>query len=259
MSESMHISVCVSDCHPRAGGDPRINRAGIRHADMSSPRRRGSPWALPPPPPTPIASSPRRRGSMHQPGRNTPRRHVIPAQAGIHGRCHHRRQHRLRHPRTGGGPRINRAGIRHTDMSSPRRRGSMGVAATAANTDCVILAQAGSHASTGQEYATQTCHPRAGGDPWVLPPPPPTPIASSPHRWGSTHQPGRNTPRRHVIPAQAGIHGRCRHRRQHRLRHPRTGGDPRQFPQWLLSWYWIPACAGMTVKCVDDHEVLPWP
>ena len=201
MSESMHISVCVSDCHPRAGGDPRINRAGIRHADMSSPRRRGSmgvattaantdcvipaqvgvhastgqeyatqtchpraggdPWALPPPPPTPIASSSRRRGAMHQPGRNTPRRHVIPAQAGIHGCCRHRRQHRLRHPRTGGGPRINRAGIRHADMSSPRRRGSMGVAATAANTDCVIPAQVGIHGNFPSGFCRGTGFPPA--------------------------------------------------------------------------------------------------
>ena len=127
-------------------------------------------------------------------------------------------------PRAGGGQPVLRTMVEWVTRSSPRRRGSAGVAPRRRDDGLVLPAQAGVSRTSPSPACCASGPPRAGGGQ-------PAPhlrrgqgIASSPRRRGSAAIGGGRRECSRVLPAQAGVSRRCQRRIRRPGCPPRAGG-----------------------------------
>ena len=169
--------------HPRAGGEHRGWRPGVRHDRGSSPRGRGTPC-------TPIPPRPRPR--------------FIPARAGNTSTPATLRTKPAVHPRAGGEHSPSRSCSARQRGSSPRGRGTRRGRWRRPTPRRFIPARAGNTLRYIFWRIELTVHPRAGGEhmpsPAVLPPE----SGSSPRGRGTRRCPEAANLSGRFIPARAG-------------------------------------------------------
>ena len=193
--------------HPRAGGERRYRRRGLRRDCGPSPRGRGTRLFT---------------VSGHRPVR------AIPARAG-NAPCRRRRGGPVPgHPRAGGERRRSTGFALLSTGPSPRGRGTPRLVLIDGRFERAIPARAGNARSSARTSSMPAGHPRAGGERRRRRSAISVSSGPSPRGRGTlAAQPRRRLPRR-AIPARA---GNARYRRPPRRSapgHPRAGGERHQ-------------------------------